>query len=117
MHKLVTKRHPQRSLPLIDTPGGCLVEILAKVGLRNVAELVLCGKSKLMGFEVLGLRPKTKSLSMLDEHAWTWSDASRQPASSKVIQAVCAEDQSQRQCSDHDLANSTDEKRPHALFA
>lgn len=31
--------------------------------------LIYVRKSKLMGFEVLGLRPKTKSLSLLDEHA------------------------------------------------
>jgi len=31
--------------------------------------LIYVPKSKLMGFEVLGLRPKTKSLSLLDEHA------------------------------------------------
>jgi hypothetical protein len=31
--------------------------------------LIYVAKSKLMGFEVLGLRPKTKSLSLLDEHA------------------------------------------------
>ena len=31
--------------------------------------LIYVLKSKLMGFEVLGLRPKTKSLSLLDEHA------------------------------------------------
>ena len=31
--------------------------------------LIFVPKSKLMGFEVLGLRPKTKSLSLLDEHA------------------------------------------------
>jgi hypothetical protein len=31
--------------------------------------LIYVVKSKVMGFEVLGLRPKTKSLSLLDEHA------------------------------------------------
>jgi hypothetical protein len=31
--------------------------------------LIYVRKSKVMGFEVLGLRPKTKSLSLLDEHA------------------------------------------------
>jgi hypothetical protein len=31
--------------------------------------LIYVPKSKLMGFEVLGLRAKTKSLSLLDEHA------------------------------------------------
>ena len=31
--------------------------------------LIYVLKSKVMGFEVLGLRPKTKSLSLLDEHA------------------------------------------------
>lgn len=31
--------------------------------------LIYVPKSKLMGFEVLGLRPKTKSLSLLDDHA------------------------------------------------
>lgn len=31
--------------------------------------LIYVPKKKLMGFEVLGLRPKTKSLSMLDEHS------------------------------------------------
>ena len=31
--------------------------------------LIYVPKSKLMCFEVLGLRPKTKSLSLLDEHA------------------------------------------------
>lgn len=31
--------------------------------------LIYVPKNKLMGFEVLGLRPKTKSLSLLDEHA------------------------------------------------
>lgn len=31
--------------------------------------LIYVPKSKLMGFEVLGLRPKTKSLSLLDEHS------------------------------------------------
>lgn len=31
--------------------------------------LIYVPKSKVMGFEVLGLRPKTKSLSLLDEHA------------------------------------------------
>ena len=30
--------------------------------------LIYVVKSKVMGFEVLGLRPKTKSLSLLDEH-------------------------------------------------